>query len=148
MAIDEGLARVSLELVYGSLAVYSLAMVSYAVAAAQAIRPGEDTAETEAVSVGEPAYAGASTAMDLSAEGPLGRVSRMGASAPAPAATGPMPWRRAAGIGTSLTVLANVLLLAGIVTRGVAAGRRRGATCTSSASWGRSSSGWPSSRWR
>ena len=39
VAIDEGLARVSLELVYGSLGVYSLAMVSYAVAAAQAIRP-------------------------------------------------------------------------------------------------------------
>ncbi len=125
MAIDEGLARVSLELVYGSLAVYSLAMVSYAVAAAQAIRPPAETAATDedAVPVSEPAFAGASAPIDLSAEGPLGRVSRMGASAPAPVATGPMPWRTAAGIGTSLTVLANVLLFAGIVTRGVAAGR-------------------------
>ena len=34
-----------------------------------------------------------------------------------------MPWRRAAGIGTSLSVLANLLLFAAIVTRGLAAGR-------------------------
>jgi cytochrome c-type biogenesis protein CcsB len=130
VAIDEGLARVSLELVYGSLGVYSLAMVSYAVAAAQAVRAPAEAGATlslpEPAAAHEPALVGAAATSDTAFVGErdiLGRVSRMGATAPAPAATGPMPWRRAAGSATALSVLANLLLLAGIVSRGVAAGR-------------------------
>jgi cytochrome c-type biogenesis protein CcsB len=124
VAIDEGLARVSLELVYGSLGVYSLAMVSYAVATGQAVRaPAETTATDQVALPAEKRVLVSSSGSEPTAEPILGQVSRMGASAPAPTPTGPTPWRRAAGIGTSLSVLANLLLFVAIVFRGVAAGR-------------------------
>jgi cytochrome c-type biogenesis protein CcsB len=134
MAIDEGLARVSLELVYGSLGIYSLAMVSYAVATAQAVRAPAAAPATASLGKGEsqpaqrPALVGAAVSADaeptfVGERDILGRVSRMGAAAPVPAPGGPIPWRRASGIGTSLSVLANMLLLAAIVARGVAAHR-------------------------
>jgi cytochrome c-type biogenesis protein CcsB len=117
----------SLELVYGTLGVYSLAMVAFAVATAQAVRTPEVAATAEAAPSArdarqpEPALVAAGSA--AGDERILGQVGRLGATAPARQPDGPMPWRRAAGIGTSLSVLANVLLLAAIVTRGLAAGR-------------------------
>jgi cytochrome c-type biogenesis protein CcsB len=104
-------------------------MVSFAVATAQAVRAPAEAVATislpEAAVEPQPVLVGAAGAPDalVGERDILGRVSRMGATAPVTSPDGPMPWRRAAGIGTSLAVLADLLLLVAIVTRGIAAGR-------------------------
>ncbi|HTY71740.1 MAG TPA: c-type cytochrome biogenesis protein CcsB [Actinomycetes bacterium] len=124
VAIDEGLARVSLELVYGSIGMYTLAMGAYAVAAAQAVRA---PAPAEQEDVAEVAHRPALVATPVAVAGdePLivGQVARGGEARAISAPTEGASWRKAAGIGTSLSVLADALLLAAIITRGLAAGR-------------------------
>jgi cytochrome c-type biogenesis protein CcsB len=103
--VDEGLAKLSLELAYSAIAVYTAAFVGYAVAAAA-------TAGTkdEARAKRQLAKVGAGSHLDE------------GAAAQAP--TEPVvPGRKAAGIATSLTALAFLLELGAVLARAAAVQR-------------------------
>ena len=120
--VDEHLAKVSLELAYSAVAVYTAAFVGYAVAAAAtAGRKDEATQrrkELVAVSAGE--TAGAASAVEQPDESDAGTTP----VAPDPGGSvDTIPGRKAASIATSLTVLAFLLQVGSVVARTLAVQR-------------------------
>jgi cytochrome c-type biogenesis protein CcsB len=111
--VDEGMARLSLELAYSAIAVYTAAFVGYAVAAA-AVAGRKDTARREAqelVAVGTDGASVPPAVVDEEAPAVTAEGSRA------------LPGRKAAGIATSLTALAFLLHLGAVVCRGIAVER-------------------------
>ncbi len=104
--IDESMARVSLQLAYSAIAVYTAAFVGYAAAAASTIG-----ARDEARSRPEPALVGTGAGADVPPP----------ADSPEPGAM--FPGRKAAGIATALTLLAFVLQLGSVITRTISVHR-------------------------
>ena len=102
--VDEGMAKLSLELAYSAIAVYTAAFIGYAVAAAAAAGTRDDArARRDLATVG-----GGTPPADEPAE-PMERPSE--------------PGRKAAGIATALTLLAFVLELGAVLARAVAVQR-------------------------
>jgi cytochrome c-type biogenesis protein CcsB len=97
------LADVSDNLVYSAIAVYALAMLTYAALAARGTRTAVPEPAAATVLAGSPSSA-----------------SPIDAVTPHSPATG---WDQTARVGASLTVLAFLLHAAGVVARGIAAGR-------------------------
>jgi cytochrome c-type biogenesis protein CcsB len=111
--VDEGLAKLSLELAYSAIAVYTAAFVGYAVAAAStAGNKDESRARRQLASV---AAADGSTAAAPDQE--------PAPTAPVVPAEPVVPGRKAAGIATSLTILAFLLELGAVVARAAAVQR-------------------------
>ncbi len=104
--VDEGMAKVSLELAYSAIAVYTAAFVGYAVVAAATVGRREDAKQRtpELVTVG----------------GGSGTAAPPGSAEDGPTA---IPARKAAGIATSLTVLAFLLQLGSVIARAMAVHR-------------------------
>jgi cytochrome c-type biogenesis protein CcsB len=114
--INESLAVLSNQLVYASMSVLAIAMVLFAAALAR----GRVTSEVAAGPVRAPALIGAGATLGVDGEADLATVS----AAQAKAAGGELPpGRRAGNIAMALTWLAAVLLLGGVVTRGLSAQR-------------------------
>ena len=119
MPTTQTLAQLSDNFVYSAIAVYLLAMLAYAALAARS-RPGVGRSDAAAR---EPAVAVAASG----SRPPAGPPSWAGASSVRPtgadASEAPSTGDRLAAIAAALTVLGFLLLLAGVVTRGLAAGR-------------------------
>ena len=116
MSINETLAYNSNALVYGSMVAYTAAMVAFAASFAGG-RGRSDAAESVAPRVAARAAASA---------GSVATVERTAVSTAGGADDGaPLiePGRRAGNIGMALTWLAGLLLLGGVVLRGLSAGR-------------------------
>ena len=115
--VDEGLAKLSLELAYSAIAVYTAAFVGYAVAAAStAGSKDESRANRQLASVGADGSTAAGGAPPDVAEEPA-------PEAPAVPDEPFIPGRKAAGIATSLTILAFLLELSSVVARAAAVQR-------------------------
>ncbi|WP_425955119.1 c-type cytochrome biogenesis protein CcsB [Xylanimonas sp. McL0601] len=110
----EQIGNLSELLVWATLVSLTIALVSFAVDLA---RRTDAKGRVEARTA-EPALAGT-----VAAGRAPGRVAAATGGAGAPPSGDAVEHRRAAGIAMSTTVLGAVLLLAGIVTRGIAAGR-------------------------
>ncbi len=124
MSVNENLAYLSNGLVYASMASYTAAMVAFAASFAGGRgRSDAGPAVERRVESGAAAAAGSvATAVRT------GTTTATATALVAPAAGGGSdvvlePGRRAGNIGMSLTWLAFALLLAGVVTRGLSAGR-------------------------
>ena len=102
--VDEGMAKLSLELAYSAMAVYTAAFIGYAVAAAAAAGTRDDARARRDL-----ATVGGGTPPASEPTEPMGRPSE--------------PGRKAAGIATALTLLAFVLELGAVLARAVAVQR-------------------------
>lgn len=102
------LAELSDRLIYSAIAVYALAMLVYAYRAAMPRRPAPQTGVLEPATVGAPAAV---------------TVAVASTADPVPSTEGASAARRYERIAASLTILAFVLHLAGVVARGLAVGR-------------------------
>ncbi|MFN8074921.1 MAG: c-type cytochrome biogenesis protein CcsB [Kineosporiaceae bacterium] len=126
MSVNESLAQASNTLVYSSMAVYTGALLAFTVDLSGRGRPGGSSlSQEQAEPQRERVAAGAASASSGSA--PRGGISRI-AAAEAPGAPGvasPLPagHSRAAGIAVSLTWLAFLLHLGGVVARAASAQR-------------------------
>jgi cytochrome c-type biogenesis protein CcsB len=121
------MAKVSLELAYSAIAVYTAAFVGYAVAAAATAGRKDEAKQRSKQLVGVGVAAGEASGAEVSAAESAEEVSG------AQRATGPhdtsdaheavMPGRKAAGIATSLTVLAFLLQVGSVIARAISVQR-------------------------
>lgn len=123
------LAHYSNLTLYSAMAVYTLAMLGYAVyLTAVAPQTAREVQAREAANAREAAYARAGALVGTSAGGRLGEESpSLDAQAPSAdgpaAASGPSRAAQAGGIATSLAYLGTGLLIASVVLRGLSVGR-------------------------
>ncbi len=107
--VDEGLAKISLELAYSAMAVYTAAFIGYAVAAASTAGKRDDArvrADLATVGAGGPGAAESGAVVAAAEAVPETAVS-----------DGRFPGQKAAGIATALTLLAFVLELGSVLAR-------------------------------
>lgn len=116
MSVNESLAQLSNGLVYGSMVVYAGSLIGFAASFASGRVEAQraDAAGTGKVDL---------TQQVASAEGSTTTLTRTATAAASDDAQALPPGRRAGNIAMSLMWLATALLLAGIVFRGVSAGR-------------------------
>ncbi len=125
--VDESMAKLSLELAYSAIGVYTAAFVGYAAAAASTIGARADRKAPEPVLVGAGSALGEETARSAASAAPGDGGSAAGPVPDASSGRGPdpdaFPGRKAAGIATALTCLAFLLQLGAVIARAVAAQR-------------------------